>query len=67
MAETIFWWLFLFASACVFIFGYAMVEDLVRQWRSNRRTKTHRLTLQQSKTSAQTPEATDIRISPSTE
>lgn len=33
MAERIFWWVFVLASASAFIMGWEMVKDLVRSWR----------------------------------
>ena len=46
MAETIFKWIFLFASACALIFSYGIVEDLIRQGlrscRSKKMRESHR-------------------------
>ncbi len=42
MVESIFKWVFLFASAWAFIFAYGMAEDLIRQWRRGRRSTKER-------------------------
>ena len=38
MSETIFWWVFTLACVFGFVFSYGMVEDLIRNWYSNRQT-----------------------------
>jgi len=39
MPETIFWWVFTVAGLFAFFFSYGMVEDLIRNWHSNRQTR----------------------------
>lgn len=36
---TLFWWVYLFAIACAFLFAYTMAEDLIRQWLRERRKR----------------------------
>ncbi len=42
MAETIFWWTFLFACIFAFFFGYGIVENLIRRWASRGRSRKQR-------------------------
>jgi len=39
MPETILYWLFLLACIFAFWFGYGIVEDLIRTWYGNRKTR----------------------------
>jgi hypothetical protein len=43
MAETIFWWVFLFACVLAFFFGFGMVEDLSRKWHVRWRSRKDKL------------------------
>ena len=39
MSETIFWWIFTVGCVFAFFFSYGMVEDLIRQWLTSRKSK----------------------------
>lgn len=39
MAEQIFYWLFVLGCIFAFVFGYTIVEDLIRSWRRDRRPR----------------------------
>lgn len=38
MAET-FWWVLVFGLACALFLSYGVIGDLIRQWRSGRRSR----------------------------
>ena len=39
MAETIFWWVFIFACVLGFFLSYGMVEDLLHNWVRGRQAR----------------------------